>query len=153
MKLYININTPPLSGYTTVDPAGGIAKKTIDHRNLDPVCETNECTEIYAPYILNHIHFTDLDRVLTHYITKLRHGGVLRIGGTDVRDVAKKIIKDELTIQQANDLMYGANSFNWVNHCGAYAMHDIVDFLRSKNLKVTAQKSDDINFIVEAVRE
>jgi hypothetical protein len=153
MKIYIGINTKAINGYKTVDPAGGIDKIALDHRCLDGVAETNECTEILAPTILNHIHASELERTLDHYISKLRHGGKLIIGGTDIRDIAKKIIKDELTYGQANILLYGMAPFNWVNQCGSYCMYDIVELLRTRGLKVVSQKCDDINFIVEAHRE
>lgn len=152
MKLNIDIRGFILSGYTTVSPAGGLGKP-IDHRNLDAVCEANECEEIYAPHVLNHIHVGELDQVITHYISKLRHGGKLIIGGADIRDLAKKIIKDEITVEESNRLLYGPTHFNWVNHCSMYAMHDIVALLRSKGLKVVSQKCDDFWFSVEAQRD
>lgn len=153
MKIYLTINGLPLNTYTTVDPFGGQGKTAVDHRNLDTVCSTNECTELYAPDILNHIHISELEIVIKHYISKLRHGGKLIIGGTDIRDIAKKIIKDDISLQDANVALYGSGPLNWLNKTGGYAMHNIVDLLKANGLKVNKMKSNDLKFIIEAQRE
>lgn len=153
MKLFVTINKEPINTYITVDPFGGSNKIAIDHRNLDQACSTNECMEIYAPEILDHVHFTELDNFIKHYISKLRHGGRLIIGGTDIRDIAKKIIKDELSINDVNNLFFGMSPMNWLSKTGSYTMHDIVNLLKQNGLKIVKQKCDDIKYIIEAKRD
>jgi hypothetical protein len=152
MKLYLTINSQPLNGYTTIDPFGGIGKIALDHKNLDSVCETNECTEIYGPNILDYIHISSFNAVIDHYISKLRHGGRLILGGTDIRDISKKIIKDDITLADVNFLLYGPAPFNWLAKCGAHTMHDVTTILKEKNLEIISQKCDELKFIIEAKR-
>lgn len=154
MKLHIDINTNPLNGYTTIDPIGGDTTKIcLDYRNLDSVVQTNECTEIYAPSILNYIHNAELDSIIKHYVSKLRHGGKLIIGGSDIRDIAKKIIKEEISLEDANKLLYGIAPFVWITKRGAYTMYDISSMLKTMGLKIITQKCDETKFIIEAQRD
>jgi len=152
MKLYITINGDPLNTYTTLDPCGGIGKIVQDFHNLDNVCQPNELTELLAPEILDFIHPSVFENTVKHYVSKLRHGGRIILGGTDLHDIAKKIMKSELTIQEANVYLYGGQ-LNWTTKCAAYSMYEIIDFLRGLGLKIIQQKCDDVKFVVTAERE
>jgi hypothetical protein len=78
-------------------------------RNLDEICDDAECTEINAPDILDFIEYSKHKEFILHLIKKLRHGGVLIIGGTDITTLSLNVFSKNLSVADANQLVFGSD--------------------------------------------
>ena len=78
MKLHIvKPEQESIENYTRVDA-------NPDSLDLSKVSD-NECTMILANDILDLFHIDNLPQLLEHLVKKIRMGGELVVGGTDVR--------------------------------------------------------------------
>ncbi len=153
MKIHIGVKIPPLGGYTNIDPIGGENKISGDFRNLDAYCEDNECIEILGPNVLDYIHGSHILHVLNNYVKKLRHGGTISLGGTELVEVSRKVITGEMHIHEANIQLFGKGNYAWEIKQGCYSLKDIVGILEEKGLNILSKRTNGTEFIVKAYRE
>lgn len=152
MKIYLGINITPIAGYTNCDACGGPDKVMVSPSNLDTVCEKAQCTELLAPNVLDYIHGSALISTIKNWTSKLRHGGKLIVGGTDVVTLSKKIWTGHTSTIDANKLLYGTGENVWAIKQGCYSCYDISHILREEGLNIIKQKISGIRYIVEAER-
>lgn len=153
MKVLIGVDVAPLNGYTVVDPMGGDGKHSIDFRNLDSICDVSECEEIRAPHILGHIHGSELMGTLNNWISKLRHGGKIIVGGYDIFECSKAVILGQMSVSDANKMFYNTKDSPWNVNFGMYECNEIVGILQEFGLKVDKKRVNGSFFVVEAHRE
>lgn len=152
MKLYITVGTEPMSGYTTIDPSGGEGKTSCDFRSLDNICGQAECKEICAPEMMDYVHCGEVMNVLKNWVSKLRHGGRIVVGGTDLYEVSKGIVAGQVDTVNSNKTIYGsANLYPFVK-IGMYTRHDIESILLELGLKIDKKRVNNRCYVVEAVR-
>lgn len=145
-KLFIGINVgEERQGYDYIDPAQGK-----DWRNLEYA--TAECEEIYAPAILDHIHHTELVQTLEEWVSKLRHGGKITVGGTDLYEMARQITVGSFPMNEANNKLYGQD-LAWHSRKGCYSAMILRELLTQMGLKIDRVALNDYEFVVEAHRE
>lgn len=152
MKIFIAIGNTHMSGYLNIDPLGGENKTSTDFRNLDAVCDTAECTEICAPEILDYIHISEVMDVIKNWVSKLRHGGTIIIGGFDGYEIASGLVSGQLNTIEFNNIMYGTRPIHPIVKCGMFTRHDIESILRELGLKIIHKRVESRKFIVEAQR-
>lgn len=152
MKIFISVGSAHMNGYLNIDPIGGDNKTSMDFRNLDPVCDTAECTEICAPDILDYIHISEIMNVLTNWISKLRHGGTIIVGGTDFYEAASGLVSGQLDTVEFNKIVYGVHPLHPIIKSGMFTRHDIESILREHGLKIIHKRVESRKFIVEAKR-
>lgn len=148
MKIQISINDQPMSGYAYVNPKYGQ-----DIYNLDNILADNECNEIFAENIMDYIPLNKMMPAVTHWVKKLRHNGKIILGGTDVYELSKRVVRGEINTIQANELLFGNQDSTWSVKRGQINMKDLVDLLQELGLKVTKKVLVDMTMVVEAVRE
>lgn len=146
MKINLLLNdASPRSGHTNIDPLAppnDPLRKVGDFGNLDEHVEAAECDEFIATDILDFIQADQLDDVLNHWVSKIRHGGTLTIGGLDLRSVARGISDYRLSINDANLLIYGAQQAAWQHRRSASTLQIILEVLTSKGLKAIKKRYD-----------
>lgn len=153
MKIFITIGSQPLNGYINIDPSGGDGKKSMDFRSLDDISEPAQCTEICAPEILDYIHHSEIMPVLQNWVSKLRHGGTIIVGGTDCYEVAKGIVSCQLDTVVFNKALFGLSpQFPFIK-LGMYTRHDIESILRNFGLKIIHKRINNRTYTVEAKRD
>lgn len=153
MKLFIGVDVAPLNGYTTVDPVGSENTISVDFRSLDSVCEPAECTEIRAPNILNFIHGSELYSVLANWVSKLRHGGKLIVGGSELLECCKSVMLGQINVAEANKLFYNEKRTPWHVNFGMYECNEIVGLLTDFGLRIEKKRINGNTFVIEAYRE
>lgn len=141
MKLNICVNGQYKEGYKNIEPRS----------NIDDVVETAECEEIFASDIMDYIPSEIVYDTLKNYVSKLRHGGRIILGGTDLVLLSKEIVTHRLNLVEANKILHGANGE--VKKNGQISLSDLDDILKSFNLKVMKRRIDGIKFYIEGVRE
>lgn len=152
MKVFIGIGNSHMNGYLNIDPLGGEGKQSLDFRNLDPVCDTAECTEICAPDILDYIHISEVIDVLRNWVSKLRHGGTLIVGGFDAYEVCCGVVSGQLDTIEFNNIIYGVRPLHPIVKCGMFTRHDIESILRELGLQIIHKRVESRKFTVEAKR-
>lgn len=126
MKLFLG-NVPPDDSYTI------IGYKT----NLDNACENNECVEIYAPDILDFVEVSEHRNLILHFLKKLRHGGYIYVGGTDIVMLSLGIFNKQINLDSANKLIFGTNEQPKKN--GLTCLEEIRKIFLSTELVITKQ--------------
>ena len=81
------------SGYVNVDPFAeeGSDKVKLKLDNLDEVASNAECTDLVAVDVLDHYNSFEVDKVLDHWVRKLRKQGTLTVGGMDLTEVTEAL--------------------------------------------------------------
>jgi len=147
MKINIGVGISVLNGYTNVDPSGKDDCLCMDFKSLDAVCDDSSCTEIRGTNALNFVHGSVLGDVLKHWINKLRHGGILIVGGFDIFEISKAVFLSHLAVVDANQILYKDGV------CGIYTPNEIVGILHELGLKINKRRVNGNEFVVEACRE
>lgn len=156
MKINLLRNTNDvLSGYLNIDPftmgtdtdkvAGGLT-------DLSYHVDDAEASEIIARDILDYFDPPTGDRALENWIRKLRHGGKLVVGGTDLYEVAKAITNYSLLPEAANKLLYGSFTQPWEMKKHSTCLLATASWLEVKGLHVIKKRLNNFSYCVEAQR-
>ena len=92
MKINITVGSSHfINGYLNIDPItgqdGGEAQAIkADIRNLDDLVMDSECHEIIAEDVLDFLEKEDAKIALSNWARKLRHKGMIIVGGTDIHE-------------------------------------------------------------------
>jgi len=146
MKVNITQFPTTLEGYVNVN--------TTEHSitNLNGVCQDAECTEIIAQ-VLDYVHAHKLVPTLKGWVSKLRHGGVLVIGGTDILEVSRGVVNGTINIADANRAFFGAVDMGSYIKSSAFNCAEICTILKEIGLVVDKKRINGNEFVVEAHRD
>lgn len=150
MKLHICVGGEDKPGYLNINPMAQNGKPSFkgNFKTLEGVVEVGEVTELLADTMTDFLPANDLFQTLKNWSGLLRHGGRIIVGGTDLYEVCRKTVIQELNIREANVLLYG----NHVRKLGQMSLGDLVEILKSFGLKILTKRVDGVNMVVEAIR-
>ncbi len=168
MKVNIAIGSENYkSGYVNIDPTLQRKSETVslenaneeqtnivkcDIRNIDDIVSNSECKELVAIDVLDFLEWSESRHVLAHWISKLRHGGKITVGGTDILEVCRLFYKQAIDLKTLNSLIHGEFSQAWDVKMGHSTMEDLKTFLESQGIRVTKQRIKGFKMIVEGER-
>lgn len=118
---------------------------------LNLVCEANEAIEIRAVDTLDFFPPTQVDKALEHWLSRLAHGGIISIVATEIREVARGLLNGAITLDQANQLLYGTYEDNDIKCC-ALSMDQLCEVLVNKGLKILRKRIENYKLLVVAQR-
>lgn len=150
MNVQVGFNVVPLSGHLVLDGIGGENRVQCSPLNIDAHVRDGECTRLVADNVLDYIHISQLESAINGWVRKLRHGGTIVLGGTDITEVSKKIIRREYNIPDINILLNGQGYGNYVYGC--YDLEFINKILLSLGLKIMTKRIDNCKFVIEGKR-
>ena len=110
---------------------------------LDEVSD-NEADVIFANDILDALPANVIQQTISQLATKLRLGGTLTVGGTELRTFTKNVTNQTIPEEQAVDII--RNSQSMVN------VNKLSDLLRSMGLKIEAATINGMHCEVKCVR-
>lgn len=122
-----------------------------DYSDLDFVADS-EAKEIRALNILPFMDRNKVQETLSHWVSKLRHGGILKIGGPDLYEICRNVELFQLSFNNANVLLYGTLDTPWNIKKSCYSMHEMSAELANRGLKIVTKYITDYNYIIEGVR-
>jgi hypothetical protein len=125
--------------------------KLSDFRSCDFLM-TAETTLLSMPEVLDYLKLSEIDNFINIAVSKLAHGGTIKVGGTNIDAVCRGRINGMLNASEVTNLLYGNGSHPWDNKVGAYAPQDIRQKLESLNLNILSYRVSDFKFIIEASR-
>ena len=111
---------------------------------LDDVSD-NEAEVIFANDILDALPANIVQQTITQLVSKLRLGGTLTLGGTELRTFTKNVTNQMIPEDQAVETI--RNSQSMVN------VNSLSDLLRSMGLEIEATTISGIHCEVKCVRK
>lgn len=116
----------------------------------NPNVEQSECESILFT-LTDTIPANTLTGLLELYISKLRHGGVITVLGTDIYQVALAIVNRNIDILSANQLIFGGPNVSDF-HSSLVSINDIAIILEEAGLIITKKALNGMSYTVEARR-
>lgn len=104
----------------------------------------NECETIIAPDVLDSFSAQNIAELIKALLSKLRLGGEISIGGTDVRLFSKCTLNGSLSVSEASDIAGQMESMT--------ALPMIQDMLLSAGLRIISSHLNGIHFEIKATR-
>lgn len=137
-----------LSGFTQVD----FYEKDLNY--LDEVCEDAECDTIIADDLIDYFPSTLVDILLESLLVKLRHGGRIVIGGTDLNEVVRNLFNKNLSTVNANILLFGMQNEPWEFRKSVLPAAELATALKQCGLKILKNRTNPENchYVIEAER-
>lgn len=116
----------------------------------NPDIEQSECESILFT-LTDTIPANALTGVLELYISKLRHGGVITVLGTDIYQVALAIVNRNIDVIGANKLIFGGPDVSNF-HSSLVSINDIAAIFEDAGLKITKKALNGVSYVVEGAR-
>ena len=157
MRINLYMSGVARSGYLNISP---FATQSVDNpqvirgsvSNLDEFAEDSEADEILALSVVDFLPARNVEESITHWVSKLRHGGSITISGLDINLACKAVARQEIDLATANQLIYGNQSATWDHRKASLNILAVVDMLKTKGLKITSKRFDNYDYIVKAER-
>ncbi len=99
-----------LSNYANIDIVPGENKIQGEVSDLDNLVDAASCDDIIATNILEYYEHNQIGAIIKHWISKLSHGGTLKLTTTDARGIAKALERKSLPLDKIFDLVYGGQT-------------------------------------------
>lgn len=112
--------------------------------------DDGECMEIYAPKILDYVPHDVFPDFITSLIKKLRKGGKITLGGLDIMETAKQILRGDYDIIAANATIYGNKD---KPKLGQYSLYLLTQVFQHHGLKIEQKILDSNEMCIKAIRE
>lgn len=113
MKVHlIKSGSESLGGYTKIEYK--------DDLSCLDILSDNECEFILANEVMDSFSVSKIEYVVTSLIKKLRLGGTLVIGGTDIRLFCKNIVNCLMNEKEASDIIEKSKSMTSSNSMYEY---------------------------------
>jgi len=144
------------SGYVNIDPLApendpdGRLKGDVG--NLDHAVDGGEAEEILALEVLDYFPGHQADDILANWLSKLAHGGRLTISVVDVKEVARAVCSNNLSIDDINELLHGKQEKPWQFRKSAYTLSQLVEVLSNQGYKVLARRVQNYRALVTVER-
>lgn len=145
-KVNLLIDNPAgvLSGYDNIDPFtpddDKFGRIKGDISNLNHEVDDGEVEEILAYGILNYYGGAHVDAILSNWVSKLAHGGMLTVSCVDLRSVCREYLSGSLPIEDANQILYGTHSEPWDFRKSVFSIDIVEQVLRNKGLKILSKR-------------
>jgi hypothetical protein len=134
LKLNISLGQPPLNGYWNIDPLapeGSDKHVRADPNCLDGIVDNNECEEVLAQYTLDFIPLQARFQVLTHWMSKVAHGGMLILTCLNINELARLIHLGQIADSQSITAnVFGPCTNIWLIRKSVTTVDDTIGMIR-----------------------
>jgi len=117
--------------------------------NLGEMAVANECDEVLALGVLDRFHSELADPVLSHWLSRLAHGGELCLSVTDVREVARAYLADGIDLDRVDSLLHGEGPYP--RGC-CLTLGRLVDVLEGRGMEIVTKRVQDFQAVVRCRR-
>ena len=104
----------------------------------------NECSEILAQDVLDNFAIDNIHQCISSLVGKLRLGGKLVVGGTDIRLFSRMVSNNTLNEVEASNILSSANSMT--------SATKVKPIIQSLGLQVISVMVSGIHFEITATR-
>jgi hypothetical protein len=143
------------SGYVNIDPFvpdGDNSRIKGEVFQLDHAVDAAEAQEIVAHDILDFAPAAAADTILDHWLSKLAHGGKLTVSVVDFKEVAKAVLSDSITVDEANRLIHGEQREPWEIRKASYTLGLLCAVLGNKGYKLLTKRIHDHRAVITCQR-
>jgi 2-succinyl-5-enolpyruvyl-6-hydroxy-3-cyclohexene-1-carboxylate synthase len=155
-KINLLIDSPNVKdGYVNIDPFtqdGNQAKISGAVSKLDHTVDNGEASEIIAEDVIDYLGPDYVDKAINNWLSKLQHGGIIVIGGTDIRVVCKSYFLRQLNTVEVNNLLYGEQKNVQQYKKSCLTIHEVCELLKSLGLKIILKRHDGFRYLIKAKR-
>ena len=158
MKINITIGSSHfINGYLNIDPitgqdVEGAEAIRADVRNLDNLAMDSECKEIIAEDILDYLEKEDARAALSNWVSKLRHGGKIIVGGTDIYEACKQFYHRVIPLDEFNRIIHGTLENPWEVKLSHSTLFELETELKRLGIKILKKRINGLNMIIEGER-
>lgn len=155
MKLNLLLASDDLvAGHINIDPlAQSEDKQRGDVLNLDWVAEDSSCHEIRAVDIIDYVDMAEKANIIQHWVSKLKKGGSITLGGYDIYAVTRAIHKHDIDFQEGSAILFGLPDGPALGKSGILHVSVITDMLKTYGVQVTSKRVDNMRYIVKGVKQ
>ena len=100
----MTIDQPALDGYFWASPQNDNLKE--DFYKCWDQCMEAQCTEFYAPAILDIFTTADMEKIIPKWTILVRPGGKIILGGTDLYIMARAAIRRTNNLGMINNILF-----------------------------------------------
>lgn len=153
INLVINNENAAIKNYTNISPildTKGFNKGNV--HNLDWVADNASVTHLIADDVLSRFTFPEVNGILQNWLSKIALNGSITIRGIDFEEVARALVLEQVTIQEAAKLIYGDQKGPEDIRCSSMSILDIVAYLEQYGLQITRKIFEGYQYTVEATR-
>lgn len=154
MRLNLIVNQANyLQDYINICPYAEFEDNNVvygDFNDLSMFVDDGEADEVRAISVLECFAFTDLSKLLDQWIKKVKLGGLLTVGGTELTLICKAAVNRELTFEDVVKYLYG-NSIHERKLCTLNSLY-LRGLLEQKKLQIKLHRITNYNFVVQAER-
>jgi hypothetical protein len=156
VKVNLLLNSPDIrSDYLNIDPYADPAdrdKVTGSLINLDEHVDDGEAVDLLALDIIDYIGSNETNEAIASWLKKLRHGGTITIGGIDLRGVSHAFLHHQISLTEANILLYGAQDAPYNYRKATLTIQHVIDMMIEQDLKVLRKQIQQYKYFVTARR-
>lgn len=157
MKVNILLNNPAeiRSGFLNIDPFapdGDKDRVKCDPAALGPLVDAAEASEVVALGIIDYLPLAQSDGVLTHWVSRLAHGGKLSISCVDLFEVCRAVHLRTVSVEDANKLLHGEQREPWQFRKANYSLNHLTELIKAKGLRIITKKLVAFEAVVTAER-
>lgn len=125
-----------------------------DIKNLDRYIDDGELDELLAYDVIDYIPITEAESCIANWIRKIKVGGKICIGGTDLIEVCKSFAQYRIDITLANELIHGSQEKPYLIKKINFTCLGMAEYLESYfGLHITKKNVNNYQMLVEAVRK
>lgn len=128
-------------------------KSNFDYTGFDNVklgsqlnYDAGEVDELWLDDVLSGIPIDKVDDAFSDFVKLVKRGGKIIVNGTDIYEVCKSMASYNISIGDANRLLYGSGNKN------CYSTAFVAETLKGLGLKIVSKRISDFKYSVEATR-
>ena len=147
MQTHVNIN--PFA-----EKADGVNVIRADVQNIDKHVDDSELNELRAVDVINYVEIDKVESTVNNWCQKIRIGGKIVIGGTDLMEVCKSFSEYKSDLTEANILLHGSQDKPYLLRKSSFTAVGLSEYLESRfNFIVTKKRVNSYKMIIEARRD
>ena len=124
-----------------------------DIENLDKHVDSSELKELVAYDVIDYVSLEKHEDVIENWVSKIRFGGKIIIGGVDFFEVCKAFSQYKIGSLEANILLHGTQEKPYLIKRLSHTAIGLSDYLSQKfNFTITKKRISGYQMVVEAER-
>jgi hypothetical protein len=142
-------------GYLNLDPFANTGEGEIRKRaNLKELNEVDdgEVEDLIAIDVIDYYPPVEVNQMLTLWSRKLKHGGSITIGFTDLYQLVKAVSSRVLNLEEANAAFHGTQETPWRIRRSTLSIDYVAKVLESTGLRIKIKRLYSNKAIVRAAR-
>lgn len=150
-NLLVNNNTV-LNGYVNIDPYAveGDGKIQGDVTDLSHCIDDDELDELVADSVLEYFGAAMVPQVLSNWVRKIKKGGKIVISTPDIYEIARGIVRRDISEDDANILLFGTQDKDGSFKRNAYSMKKVEQLLSQLGMSVTSRRFVTYKLVITA---